>query len=186
VWVRSVQKEAEELIQIGDMRVDAVLDARSSTAPELVYQAAAKYFPPLDGARGLSAGDWKPYARFHEQGRLDLSYGGFLVADGAGRKILVDLGQGPAPWTPDPAFATTISGKFLESLAALNTSPQDITDVVLTHLHLDHVGWASVDGEPTFPNATYRCHADDLACSTRCFRGSRLGTPIPRCSPAST
>jgi glyoxylase-like metal-dependent hydrolase (beta-lactamase superfamily II) len=151
------------LIQIGDLRVHPVLDARSSTAPELVYQAAAKYFPVRDGARGLAADDWKPYARFHEHGKLDLSYGGFLVTDGAARKILVDLGQGPDPSAPDPAFATTLSGKFLESLAALDTSPEDITDVVLTHLHFDHIGWASVGGVPTFPNATYRCHADDLA-----------------------
>jgi glyoxylase-like metal-dependent hydrolase (beta-lactamase superfamily II) len=156
-------KEAEEVMQIGSLRVQPVLDARSSTAPELVYQAAARYFPPIDGARGLAAEDWKPYARFHEQGKLDLSYGGFLVSDGGGRRILVDLGQGPAPWTPDPAFATAVNGKFLESLAALDTLPEDITDVVLTHLHADHVGWASVDGVPAFPNATYRCHADDLA-----------------------
>src|ERR1700752_2804807 len=121
----AVRRRLKKLIRIGNLRVDPVLDARSSVAPELVYQAAAKYFPPLDGARGLAADDWTPYARFHEHGKLDLSYGGFLVTDGAGRKILVDLGQGPAPWTPDPAFATTVNGKFLESLAALNMSPED-------------------------------------------------------------
>ncbi|MET0294386.1 MAG: MBL fold metallo-hydrolase, partial [Phenylobacterium sp.] len=33
--------------------------------------------------------------------------------------------------------------------------PSDITDIVLTHLHLVHIGWASVDGKSTFPNAKY-------------------------------
>jgi glyoxylase-like metal-dependent hydrolase (beta-lactamase superfamily II) len=150
-------------VQIGNLRIEPVLDGRSSTPPELVYQAAAAYFPVVEGARGLAADDWEPYARFHAHGKLDLSYGGFLVTDGRGKQVLVDLGQGPDPWIPDPVFALTVSGRLLDSLAVLGVSPADITDVVLTHLHLDHVGWASVDGRPVFPNATYRCHADDLA-----------------------
>jgi glyoxylase-like metal-dependent hydrolase (beta-lactamase superfamily II) len=28
---------------------------------------------------------------------------------------------------------------------------------VFTHLHIDHIGWASAHGEVVFPNATYRC-----------------------------
>lgn len=150
-------------MQIGHLRVEPILDGRSSIAPELLYQAAAKYVPVLEGARGLAADDWQPYARFHEHGKLDLSYGGFLVSDGRGKKVLVDLGQGPVPWVPEPAFAPTSSGKLLTSLAAVGVSPAEITDVVLTHLHFDHIGWASLDGAPVFPNATYRCHADDLA-----------------------
>ena len=38
-----------------------------------------------------------------------------------------------------------------------------MTDADLrTHLHFDHIGWASADGAPFFPNATYRCAAADL------------------------
>jgi glyoxylase-like metal-dependent hydrolase (beta-lactamase superfamily II) len=50
---------------------------------------------------------------------------------------------------------------LLQSLAALGLSADDITDVVLTHLHFDHVGWVSCDDTPVFPNATYRCHQRD-------------------------
>ena len=32
-----------------------------------------------------------------------------------------------------------------------------------THLHFDHVGWTSLDAAPTFPNAVYRCHANEAA-----------------------
>jgi glyoxylase-like metal-dependent hydrolase (beta-lactamase superfamily II) len=150
-------------MQIGNLRIEPILDGRSSVAPESLYQAAAKYFPPLEGSHGLVSDDWLPYACYHDGGKLDLSYGGFLVSDGSDRKVLVDLGQGPIPWVPEPVFAPTFSGRFLDSLLAMGVSPVDITDVVLTHLHFDHLGWASVDGVPTFPNATYRCHAADLA-----------------------
>jgi glyoxylase-like metal-dependent hydrolase (beta-lactamase superfamily II) len=33
--------------------------------------------------------------------------------------------------------------------------------VLFTHLHFDHVGWATRKGEIVFPNATYRVHAAD-------------------------
>jgi glyoxylase-like metal-dependent hydrolase (beta-lactamase superfamily II) len=39
--------------------------------------------------------------------------------------------------------------------------PADVTDVILTHLHFDHVGWATRRGEVVFPRATYHCHSAD-------------------------
>ncbi|GAB2981921.1 MBL fold metallo-hydrolase [Mucilaginibacter puniceus] len=82
-----------------------------------------------------------------------------LIEDGD-RLILIDTGIGNKQ---DPKFLSyyylhgddSIEG----SLAALGFSTDDITDVILTHLHLDHVGGAiKRDGEtltPTFKNATY-------------------------------
>ncbi len=49
------------------------------------------------------------------------------------------------------------TGSLGRSLSRLGISPEEITDVVLSHLHFDHVGWVSKDGLPYFPNATYRC-----------------------------
>jgi glyoxylase-like metal-dependent hydrolase (beta-lactamase superfamily II) len=54
-------------------------------------------------------------------------------------------------------------GRLPASLAALSVRPDDVTDLVFTHLHFDHIGWASADGAPFFPNATIRCAAADLA-----------------------
>lgn len=48
------------------------------------------------------------------------------------------------------------------ALAALGIEPSQVTDVVFTHLHFDHIGWAAVDGEAWFPNAVVRCAAADL------------------------
>jgi glyoxylase-like metal-dependent hydrolase (beta-lactamase superfamily II) len=61
-------------------------------------------------------------------------------------------------------FADTYAeqGALPDSLASLGVRPEDVTDVIATHLHYDHIGWTSIDGEPFFPNATIRCASADL------------------------
>jgi len=50
-------------------------------------------------------------------------------------------------------------GTFLEDLAAAGVTPEQVDYVVITHMHVDHVGWNTrlVNGAwvPTFPNARY-------------------------------
>jgi glyoxylase-like metal-dependent hydrolase (beta-lactamase superfamily II) len=53
-------------------------------------------------------------------------------------------------------------GMLQQSLANLGVRPEDITDVVFSHLHWDHIGWASAGGRPFFPNATLRAERRDL------------------------
>ncbi|OBA70372.1 hypothetical protein A5641_13490 [Mycobacterium sp. 1554424.7] len=53
-------------------------------------------------------------------------------------------------------------GQLPSSLAAAGVRRDDITDVVLTHLHFDHIGWVSAEGAPFFPHATIHCAAADL------------------------
>ena len=53
-------------------------------------------------------------------------------------------------------------GLLGENLAKLGIAPEEVTDVVLSHLHFDHIGWTSKDGKPYFPNATYRCERRDI------------------------
>jgi glyoxylase-like metal-dependent hydrolase (beta-lactamase superfamily II) len=55
-----------------------------------------------------------------------------------------------------------LQGELPASLATLGLHPSDITDVVLTHLHFDHIGWVSEQGSPYFTGATIRCAAADL------------------------
>lgn len=82
-----------------------------------------------------------------------------LIEDGD-RLILIDTGIGNKQ---DPKFLSYYylhGDDSLEgSLAALGFTTDDITDVILTHLHLDHVGGAvKKDGDnltSTFKNATY-------------------------------
>jgi glyoxylase-like metal-dependent hydrolase (beta-lactamase superfamily II) len=89
-------------------------------------------------------------------GILHLDLGGFLIRTGD-RTVLVDTGAGTID---NGKYA---GGRFLDSLRAHGVTPGDVTDVVFTHLHFDHVGWATQKGRVVFPNATYRVHADDWA-----------------------
>jgi glyoxylase-like metal-dependent hydrolase (beta-lactamase superfamily II) len=153
-------------MKVGSLTVTPVYDGHARLAPEQLYSMGASHFPVLDGARGLVAEEWAPYQRLLTDGRLELSFGGFLISGVPGRLVLVDLGQGPTGWAPEPEFAPTEYGLLLNSLSQLGVTRADITDILFTHLHFDHIGWASVEGKPVFPNATYRCHAAELAHSS--------------------
>jgi len=94
---------------------------------------------------------------FDEHGGLLLSIGGLLV-ETTRYKALIDLGAGPV--RPDLRLRVGESrGRLLDSLATAGSSPDEITHVVLTHLHRDHVGWTCAETElgprPAFPDATF-------------------------------
>lgn len=132
-------------MRVGDLEVLPVLDG------------VAK-MPPTQAYRGTTEEQWAPHRRFLDpDGMFELALGGFLVRGGGDRVALVDTGVGAAG---APRFQ---GGQFLDSLAALGVSPDEVTDVLFTHLHFDHVGWATRQGEIVFPNATYRCDSADWA-----------------------
>jgi len=89
-----------------------------------------------------------------ESGLIRFDIGGFLVRLGD-RKIMVDVGGG--------VFADDrhTTGDLLDNLRAAGVAPEEVTDICLTHLHWDHVGWSTTDGKVTFPNATIRAHIAD-------------------------
>ncbi|WJH39076.1 MBL fold metallo-hydrolase [Aliirhizobium terrae] len=47
------------------------------------------------------------------------------------------------------------AGRLVEGMAAAGYMPADVTKVVLTHLHGDHIGGLMEDGKPAFANASY-------------------------------
>jgi glyoxylase-like metal-dependent hydrolase (beta-lactamase superfamily II) len=73
-----------------------------------------------------------------------------VFRDGA---VLVDTGLGPPGEDP---FIPKREAHLAERL-----DPAEIELVVLTHLHVDHVGWNMRDGQPFFPNARYVAHQAD-------------------------
>ncbi|MCH7860022.1 MAG: MBL fold metallo-hydrolase, partial [Candidatus Marinimicrobia bacterium] len=84
-----------------------------------------------------------------------------LLIEGDGRRILVDTGMGHL-WTEQQVkrFRIEQPGHAVDSaLEAIGFNRQDVTDVILTHLHFDHAGGATLaDGReivPAFPNARY-------------------------------
>jgi glyoxylase-like metal-dependent hydrolase (beta-lactamase superfamily II) len=91
------------------------------------------------------------------QGWIAMSAGGLLV-ERDHRHILIDAGFGSASLSN--AFSRVNCGALLDVLTRLGRAPADIDTFLLTHLHVDHTGWAFVDSatgqrEPTFPNAQY-------------------------------
>ncbi|MBO0935334.1 MBL fold metallo-hydrolase [Fibrella sp. HMF5335] len=86
-----------------------------------------------------------------------------LLIETAGRLVLVDTGLGTKQ---DEKFFSYYQphgeATLLSSIKQAGYSAADITDVLLTHLHFDHVGGAVERiGEalrPTFPNAIYWSH----------------------------
>ncbi|MEM6281226.1 MAG: MBL fold metallo-hydrolase [Chloroflexota bacterium] len=48
-----------------------------------------------------------------------------------------------------------LGGALVPSMAAVGMTPEDVTNIIGTHWHPDHVGGLSTDGAINFPNATY-------------------------------
>lgn len=68
---------------------------------------------------------------------------------------LVDAGGGSS-------FGPT-TGRLAASLDALGVTPDQITRVVMTHLHPDHAGGLVSDAGAVFANASLHVHQDELA-----------------------
>lgn len=106
---------------------------------------------------------------FHEpSGKLMSSMHSWMLR--AGRQvILVDTACGNDKVRSHPAFQRfhRLHQPYVERLAECGVRPEDVTLVVNTHLHVDHVGWNTrlVDGHwvPTFPNARYLMGRAELA-----------------------
>lgn len=74
------------------------------------------------------------------------SYFNILLARISGETVLVDAGQGGRPR----------GGQLPEGLRIAGIDPAEVSLVVITHAHVDHVwGLVSPDNTPVFPNARY-------------------------------
>ncbi|MCK6460946.1 MAG: MBL fold metallo-hydrolase, partial [Planctomycetes bacterium] len=90
------------------------------------------------------------------QGRIELALR-LLLVRGKGRTWLVDTGIGDK-FDPKSNSIYRIEGAMLpdEALRAAGFDPNDVTDVLLTHLHFDHAGGTTrADGSLVFPRARH-------------------------------
>ncbi|NSC19767.1 MBL fold metallo-hydrolase [Streptomyces albus subsp. chlorinus] len=101
-------------------------------------------FDPLRMFPGSTEEDWAAHPEYLDhRGRLTGGVGGLLV-ERDGRALLIDTGFGPHALQARPGQprGAVHGGALLDSLAAAGRTPQEIEAVALTHLHLDHIGWA--------------------------------------------
>ena len=126
-------------MDLGDLRIDSVLDGSA--------------LPPEPHFRGTTDEQWAAHRDiFDEDGKLH-SVGGYLVR-GRARTVLVDAGIGQG------TLLGIACGAMLENLGALGVTPSDITDVIFTHLHIDHLGWAVTDERPVSRTRPFLLPAD--------------------------
>lgn len=133
--------------RIGDTTVSIVLDGSFRWAPDIQV-------PEAEWRRAIPEAD--------DAGRIPIDVNLAHLRIG-GSSIVIDLGFGdPAPsW---PAGLERTPG-MLAGLAALGVGPEDVTHVLITHAHGDHVEGATTErgGErvPVFPRARYLINRAD-------------------------
>jgi glyoxylase-like metal-dependent hydrolase (beta-lactamase superfamily II) len=132
-------------MKIGDVRIDPLVDG------ELALPGPSFYPNSTDE-------DWLRYQEFlesvaHQPVHMN-TLGGYLLR-WDDQVVVADCGVGPEPTAPFRG------GGFRSALAACGVARAEVTDVIFTHLHFDHIGWATLDGRPYFPNATYRVDKRD-------------------------
>jgi len=103
---------------------------------------------------------WSKLHPADDKNRIDMALRSLLIVDDK-RKILIDTGIGTKLSKKSQKIYKLDQTEYnLEaSLEKYDLETKDITDVILTHLHLDHVGGATyLKGKKqklTFPNATH-------------------------------
>ncbi|MGR3493650.1 MBL fold metallo-hydrolase [Citreimonas sp.] len=139
------------MIRIGRFEIERV--------EEIVLREPKALYKDWDEARVAPIADWFVGDYYDPQdGTFATSIHSWLVRDGD-RTILIDTGGGNGKPRPASPRFDGLDLPFLERLAEKGVRPEDVDLVLLTHLHVDHVGWNTRldngDWVPTFPNATY-------------------------------
>jgi glyoxylase-like metal-dependent hydrolase (beta-lactamase superfamily II) len=93
-----------------------------------------------------------------EAGDIQLASHAWLVEGSLGT-MLIDTGVGNAKHRPMAPLFHDQDNDFLSRLATAGVPPEKVEMVLHTHLHVDHVGWNTMQTDgvwlPTFPKARY-------------------------------
>ena len=127
---------ARNTLSLGSMQIDTISDGHLVLPGDFILGPM-----PQDQLAPIL----KQYAL--DRARLSPECNMTLVRD-ENRVILFDVGSGPN-------FQPT-AGKAIEALEALDLSAEDVTHVIFTHAHPDHL-WGLLDDfdDPLFSDATY-------------------------------
>ncbi|WP_411958585.1 MBL fold metallo-hydrolase [Paracoccus homiensis] len=138
----------------------ALLSAERAAALSEFTVGRAKVMALSDGALAV------PPAMFSNTTEADkvLLGGGIELAantyayQNGGRTFLFDAGSGKDHYISQQ-FPTV--GKLAGDLAAAGIDPTTVTDIVVTHMHIDHIGGLVPEGRPVFANATIHVSETD-------------------------
>src|SRR4051794_14372306 len=126
--------------RVGKLTIVALEDAAGP-----YFLPRAKAFPDATPEQWAAADAADP-AAVTSSGEWWLRFRSYAIRLAEGPGTLVDAGLGPpgppaADWAPVP-------GPPPDELAAAGIAPAEVTAIVLTHLHGDHLGWAIPPDSP--------------------------------------
>jgi glyoxylase-like metal-dependent hydrolase (beta-lactamase superfamily II) len=125
---------------LGDFEVTALFDGSFDLpVDKLLKQPAAKTDAAL--------------AKNFQKSPVETSINGFLINTGA-KLVLIDTGTG--------GLSGPTAGTLLANLRAAGYRPEQVDDIFITHMHGDHVGGLSHDGEAVFPKAVVHVGKADV------------------------
>ena len=149
--------------RVGDARITGVIEYSGPTHdPAFLYPAVDK--AERDAVLQANASWLAPDHYVPHMDRLIVTIQLWVVHAG-GNTIVIDTGVG----NRKPRSAermdrlNTLVMPWLESIGA---GPQQVTHVVMTHMHTDHVGWNTIEKDgrwvPAFPKARYLFPKDEF------------------------
>ncbi|OLL28205.1 MBL fold metallo-hydrolase [Burkholderia sp. SRS-W-2-2016] len=117
---------------IGDYEVTALLDGTHAFPVDTVVEGM-----PKDQMHEYLEQD---FLKLPVQGSINA----FLVNTGS-KLVLIDAGAG--------SLYGDCCGRLIEHLRAAGYRPEQVDEIYLTHMHMDHIGGVSANGKALFPNA---------------------------------
>jgi glyoxylase-like metal-dependent hydrolase (beta-lactamase superfamily II) len=145
---------ATTTFRLGDMTVHRIIEMECGITPAL------EFLPKLTPEMLDESRSWmKNPLALDDQDRLVLCFQSYIVRTGK-HVILVDSCIGNNKDRPArPIWHLKNDNVFMQGLAEVGLTVNDIDFVLCTHLHVDHVGWNTrlENGRwvPTFPKARY-------------------------------
>ncbi len=145
-------KNASNTHLVGDAIITRVDETTFALAPDVL-------FPDWDAASGRALEEHCSTASLDLTNRRVSLKTHLWVVEIGGLTIVVDTGIGNGKTRPFSALFDQLDNPMLERLEAAGFRCEQVDYVLLTHLHVDHVGWNThwENGRwtPVFPNATY-------------------------------
>ena len=186
------RRKVSSMVEPAAEVVDAAMSKAASRRPALDELVPSRYalkvgeidvmmisdgVLPLPGAmlgHNADAAARKAWLKDNFQGPDVLQWAlNVVVVRGGGRTILIDAGLGA-----DPNLNLPSAGRTVQRLEAAGIDLASVTDVVLTHLHMDHIGGLLVDGVRDRLRPDLRIHV--AAAETEFWRSpdfSRVSMP---------
>lgn len=125
---------------LGDIEVTALSDGT--------------FVAPMDEwlTNTTKAATQKALARSFLKSPIETSVNGYLINTGS-KLVLIDTGAAKL-------FSPTL-GHLVDNLKAAGYQPEQVDEIYITHLHVDHVGGLVAEGKMVFPNAIVRADRRD-------------------------